>query len=77
MFFFKATIIAIYVIFFALVKYSISASHVSSASRKKICSCCFEVCVEHLFVSLESVKRMFCFGRRSGKSLEFWMQKSL
>ena len=31
----------------------------------------------HLFDNLESGKRNDCFGKKSGKILEFWIQKSV
>ena len=31
----------------------------------------------HLFDNLESGKRNDCFGKKCGKSLEFWIQKSV
>ena len=37
----------------------------------------FKVCIEHLFDNLESGKKNYCFGKRSGKNLEFSVQKSL
>ena len=35
------------------------------------------VSIDHLFLKLESEKRNYCFGKKSGKSLEFWIQKSV
>ena len=37
----------------------------------------FKVCIDHLFGNLESRKRNYCYGKKSGESLEFWIQKSL
>ena len=34
----------------------------------------FEVWIDHLFDSLESGKRNYCFEEKSGNSLEFWIQ---
>ena len=36
-----------------------------------------KVYIEHLFDNPESGKRNYCFGKRSGKNLEFSVQKSL
>ena len=35
----------------------------------------FKVSFEHLLDNLASEKRYYCFGTKSGKSLEFWIQK--
>ena len=35
----------------------------------------FKVSFDHLFDNLESGKINSCFGKKSGKSLEFWIQK--
>ena len=37
----------------------------------------FKVSVDHLFDNLESVKRIYCFGKKSGKGLEIWFQKCI
>ena len=37
----------------------------------------FKVSIDHLFDDLELGKRNYCFEKRSGKSLEFWIQKSV
>ena len=37
----------------------------------------FKVSIDHLFGNLESRKRNYCYGKKSGKSLEFWIQKSV
>ena len=34
----------------------------------------FKVSVDHLFDNVESAK-IYCFGKKSGKSLENWLQK--
>ena len=36
-----------------------------------------KICINNLFYNLESGKRTYCFGKKSGKSLEFWIQKSV
>ena len=36
----------------------------------------FEVSIDHLFDDLESGKRNYCFGKKSGKSLEVWIQSA-
>ena len=33
--------------------------------------------IDHLFDNFESGKKKYCFGKKSGKSLEFWIQKSV
>ena len=33
--------------------------------------------IDHLFDNFESGKRNYCCGKKSGKSLEFWIQKSV
>ena len=35
----------------------------------------FQVSFDHQFDNLESGKINSCFGKKSGKSLEFWIQK--
>ena len=35
-----------------------------------------EVSIDNLFDNLESGKRNYYFGKKSGKRLEFWIQKS-
>ena len=37
----------------------------------------FKVSIDHLFDILESEKRNYCFGKKCGKSLELWIQKSV
>lgn len=37
----------------------------------------FKVSIGHLYDNLESGKRGYCFRKKSGKSLEFWIQKSV
>ena len=37
----------------------------------------WKVCIDHLFDNLESGKINYCFGKKSGKSLEFSIQKSV
>ena len=58
-----------------------SRPYVCSASWKKLCSWIFlkkwKVCIDHLFNNLESGKINYCFGKKCGKSLEFWIQKSV
>ena len=36
-----------------------------------------KVSIDHLFDNLESGKRNYCFGKKSGKILKFWIQKSV
>ena len=35
-----------------------------------------KVSFDHLFDDLKSGKRSYCFGKKSGKSLEVWIQQS-
>ena len=43
--------------------------------KKKLSSCVsYKVSIDHLFDNLGSGKRNNCFGKKSGKSLEFWIQ---
>ena len=37
----------------------------------------FLCCLRSLYDNLESGKRSYCFRKKSGKSLEFWTQKSV
>ena len=37
----------------------------------------FKVCINHLFDNLECGKRIIVLGKKSRKSLEFWIQKSV
>ena len=37
----------------------------------------WKVCLDHLFDNLESGKINYCFGKKCGKSLELWIQKSV
>ena len=37
----------------------------------------FTVSIDHLFDNLECEKRNYCFGKKSVKSLECWIQKSV
>ena len=45
--------------------------------EKSIVPVFFKVSVDQLFDNLESGKRNYCFGKTSGKSLEFWIQKNI
>ena len=45
--------------------------------EKKFVPAFFKVSIDHLFDNLESEKRNNCFGKKSAKSLEFWIQKSV
>ena len=63
-------------LFFILVKsYSISPVCLQR-TWKKLCFFVFKVSIDHLFDNLESEKRNNCFGKKSGKRLGFWIQKS-
>ena len=37
----------------------------------------WKVCIDHLFDNLESGKINYCLEKKCGKSLEFWIQKSV
>ena len=37
----------------------------------------FKVSIDHVFDYLESGKRKYCFVKKSGNSLEFWIPKSV
>ena len=64
-------------IFFVFVK-SYSASHVClQRTTKKALFLFSMVSIDHLFDNLELGKRNDCFEKRSGKSREFWIPKSV
>ena len=64
--------------FFVLVKsYSISLVRLQRIMEKALFLRFFKASIDHLFDNLESGKRNYCFGKKSGKSLEFWIQKSV
>ena len=66
------------IIFFVLVKsYSISLVRLQRIMEKALFLRFFKASIDHLFDNLESGKRNYCFGKKSGKSLEFWIQKSV
>ena len=50
---------------------------VYSTPCEKLCSCTFYISIDHLFNNFESEKRNYCFGVKSGKSLEYWIQQSV
>ena len=33
-----------------------------------------QVSIDHLFDNLERGKKIYCFGKKTGKSLEFWIK---
>ena len=45
--------------------------------KKSFVPACFKVSIDHLFDNPESGKRNHSFEKKSGKSLEFWIQKSV
>ena len=45
--------------------------------EKSFVPACFKVSIDHLFDNPESGKRNHSFEKKSGKSLEFWIQKSV
>ena len=53
-----------------------SRPFVCSVPEKKLCFFVFKVSIDHLFDNLESEKRNNCFGKKSGKRLGCWIQKS-
>ena len=77
-FFFKATTSALEVNFcFSFWSNLIqSRPFVCSVPEKKLCFFVFKVSIDHLFDNLESEKRNNCFGKKSGKRLGCWIQKS-
>ena len=52
--------------------------YVCSAPWKKLGSCIFsKVSIDYLFDNLESGEIDSCIGKKSGKSIEFWVQNSV
>ena len=76
--FFKATTSALEVKCFPCWS-NLIQSHpcVCSTPCEKLCSCTFYISIDHLFNNFESEKRNYCFGVKSGKSLEYWIQQSV
>ena len=65
-------------IFFVLVKsYSMSSLRLQRIGKKALFLPFLEVSIDHLFDNLESGKRNYYFGKKSGKRPEFWIQKSV
>ena len=63
-------------LFFVLVRsYSLSVMYVCSAYEKKLCSCFFKVTIDHLFDNLG--KRNYCFGKKSGNSVELILERRI
>ena len=61
--------------FFVLFKcYSIFSVCLQRTMKK---AAFFKVSIDHLFKNPESRKRNCCFEKKSGKSVEFWIQKSV
>ena len=54
-----------------------SCLFVCCASWKIFVPAFFKVSINHLFDNLGSGKRNCCFGSKYGKSLEFWIQRSV
>ena len=75
--FFKATTIASQVNFFRVVQIFFN---LACTLWKKLCSfvpAFFffpQVSIDHLFDNLERGKKIYCFGKKTGKSLEFWIK---
>ena len=44
--------------------------------EKSVVPASFKVPIDHVFDYIESGKRKYRFGKKSGKSLEFWIPKS-
>ena len=80
-FFFKSTTNASWVNFFFVFFFFFKSYSTSSVclqrTTKKTLFLRFKSSVEHLFDNLESGERNYCFGKRSGKSFEFWIEKSV
>ena len=65
-------------IFFVLVKsYSMSSLRLQRIVKKALFLPFLEVPIDHLFDNLESGKKNYYFGKKSGKRPEFWIQKSV
>ena len=45
--------------------------------EKKLCSCFFKVTIDHLFDNLESGKRNYCLGKKSGNSVELILEQRI
>ena len=45
--------------------------------KKSFVPAIFKVFIDHLFDNLACGKWNYCFGKKSGESLEFWIQKSV
>ena len=64
--------------FFVLVKsYSLFSLRWQRIVTKTLFLPFLEVSIDHLFDNLESGKRKYYFGKKSGKRPEFWIQKSV
>ena len=77
--FFKATASAsLEAFFFVLGKsYSMSSLRLQRIVKRALFLPFLEVSIDHLFDNLESGKRNYYFGKKSGKRPEFWIQKSV
>ena len=65
-------------IFFVLVKsYSMSSLRLQRIVKKALFLPFLEVSIDHLFDNLESGKKNYYFGKKSGKRPEFGIQKSV
>ena len=65
------------VLFFRFGQSLFNLAHMSTVHHQKSSVPAFlKVSFDHLFDDLESGKRNYCFGKKSGKSLEVWIQKS-
>ena len=64
--------------FFGFRQILFNLTHRSAEHREKsFVPAFFKVSFDHVFDNLESGKRNYCFGKKSGKSLGFWIQKSV
>ena len=57
--------------------YLISLIRLQRVMKKALFLCFFKVSVDQLFDNLESGKRNYCFGKVSGKSIEFWIKNTI
>ena len=74
-FFFKATARALEVILFRFGQILFNLARLFATHHEN--SFAPALSIDHLFGNLVSENRNFCFGIKSGKSLEFWIPKSV
>ena len=77
--FFKATTSAFrseFLFQFGQILYSVSPVRLQHTVKKALFLCFLRSRLITYLITLSLEKRNSCFGKKSGKSLEFWMQKS-